>query len=275
MGLYRITDKMSGLSIREFLDYYHVSKRNIYNLFFEKRILINGKFYTDKKLELDDVIQIIEQEHDIDKCYQKIDIVFENQDVVVVDKKAQMLVHSDGNTNETLLNCLENYYQGQNVDIKCIHRIDYETIGLVLFSKTLLASSFLNYQMENQLIEKKYQMIVHHPFVRRQGVIDAPIGKNRHQNNQYVVCNSGKKALTLYEVISQNDKLALVEANIKTGRTHQIRVHMKHIGHPIVSDKIYYQYEDQEMKLMSKKLSFIDPYTLKKITIEKKENFKI
>ena len=127
----------------------------------------------------------------------------------------------------------------------------------------------------NQLIEKKYQMIVHHPFVRRQGVIDAPIGKNRHQNNQYVVCNSGKQAVTLYEVISQNDKFALVEANIKTGRTHQIRVHMKHIGHPIVSDKIYYQYEDQEMKLMSKKLSFIDPYTLEKITIEKKENFKI
>ena len=252
------------LNIDEFLDLYKVSKKLKHNLISSGCIK-----------EVDGGVVIEDNGTNIIPFKSKIDIVYEDDSVVVVNKPAGILIHSDGiNETDTLLNRVAYHYHG-HVDVKVIHRIDYDTTGLVLFSKNALSHAYLNYQMENGLIKKEYECIVHGTFKEKEGIIDKAIGSNRHENNKYLVTKNGKKAITKYKVIACKANKSLLSVEILTGRTHQIRVHMAYINHPICSDKIYYKYEDMPLMLMSKKLTFITPSGFRVVEVEAKEGLKL
>ena len=186
-----------------------------------------------------------------------IDIIYEDSEIIVINKERGVLVHSDGESSETLLNYVSYYLlnKGETLKPRCVHRIDLDTIGLVLFSKNIISYYHLFYQMNNQMIEKRYYAVVKGKVAS--GVVDAKIGKNRHINNKYLVTKSGKDAKTIYDLISYKDDKTLIDVKILTGRTHQIRVHMAYISHPILGDNIYGS--GNKLQLENYYLGFINP----------------
>lgn len=205
---------------------------------------------------------------------------FENNEVVVIDKPAGLVVHSDGKTKEPNL-CdwiLENFPETENVGealvlsdgrkIKrpgIVHRLDRETSGALVFAKN--QESFLNLkeQFKRKEIKKIYKTFVWGIFKEEEGVIDRPIGRSakdfRLWSAQRGARGTLRDAITEYKVIKQSKEIAFLEINLKTGRTHQIRVHMKAFNHPVVGDKLYAPKKDfalgfKRMALHSHFLSF-------------------
>lgn len=204
--------------------------------------------------------------NDVTSVYCPLNIVYEDNDIIVIKKERGILIHSNGNRNDTLLNGVSYYLEakGETLKVRCVHRIDVDTIGLVLFSKNIISYYDLFYQMNNNLIKKKYYAILEGKV--ESGEVIAKIGKNRHKNNAYLVTKTGKSAKTLYELIEYKDDRSLVSVTLITGRRHQIRVHMAYIGHPIVGDEIYGH--GGELMLENYYLKFISPNTQEELEIK-------
>lgn len=262
-----INDKFQGLNVFKFLDKFYLSKKMINKLAVNKLISINDHFENfDYVLQDNDIIcfnlNTIEPNNVIP--YQgKIEIVHEDEDLLIVNKPPFLLVHSDGNTLDTLANRVSYYaikkgYEGR---ITHIHRLDYETSGMVLFAKHFLAYSYLSTLFETREIKKTYLCYCHNRFKNNNGVIDAKIGKDRHENKQRI-SKTGKDALTKYKVL-ENGSISKVEVEIVGGRKHQIRVHMASINHPLVGDKIYGHDEEKRLLLHFQEVSFIHPRSCK------------
>ena len=185
-----------------------------------------------------------------------------------------MLIHEDGNTTDTLTNRVSYYFHQKGYDYPVLpaHRIDYETSGLVLYAKHFIALSFFSKQFEEQTIKKMYIAICDNYFTELDGVITHKIGKDRHSNKR-IVLDSGREARTEYYVIDQFENKSKLEIYISGGRTHQIRVHLSHIGHPIVGDPLYGKTKHQRMLLHFKKIEFIHPRNLKNTSFEIEEQF--
>lgn len=263
-------------NLENFLKDISLPKKVINELANDKRISLNGEIISLKKvLKKNDVIFFDLNDYDLNDIvpYKKnIDIIYEDDEILLVRKERGILIHSDGNTSETLLNAVSFYLEKQGFNNKCrvLHRIDLDTTGLVLFSKNLLSYYFINKQMEDEKIKKVYIAIVKGYLEQNSGIIDLPIGKNRHFNNQYIVSKSGKKAYTEYKVLERKNQKTKVEVTIKTGRTHQIRVHFSHINHSLIGDKIYG--DGGKLMLHSHMLGFIHPYSNKYQEFVCKEN---
>ena len=193
----------------------------------------------------------------------KIEKLFENEEVVVVNKPAGLVVHSDGRAKETNL-CdwiLENYPEIENVgeplilqngtEIKrpgIVHRLDRETSGVLIIAKT--QESFLNLkeQFQNKEVKKIYKTFVWGKMKENEGIIDRPIGKSGKDFRQWSAQRGARgklrEAITEYRVLKSNEEFSYLEINLKTGRTHQIRVHMKAVNTPVVGDKLYAPKQD-------------------------------
>ena len=253
-----------NLEKTEFIDLFHPGKK------IKQELLIS-----DVLTKTIEGFELKDQSSPLIPYKSSIDVLYEDDHVVVVFKPSGMLVHSDGVvTTDTLLNRVVYYYHGK-IDVKVIHRIDVDTSGIVLFSKNKLSHAFLNYQMENGLIKKEYTCITHGKFKEQKGIIDKPIGSNRHENNKYLVTKNGKKAITNYEVVESKKDMNLVRVELITGRTHQIRVHMSSINCPYYSDKIYYQDEGMPLQLMSSSISFINPGTFTVTTVNVRKGLEL
>ncbi len=193
----------------------------------------------------------------------KIRKLFENEEVIVVNKPAGLVVHSDGKTEESNL-CdwiLENYPEIENVgeplilqngtEIKrpgIVHRLDRETSGVLIIAKT--QESFLNLkeQFQNKEVKKIYKTFVWGKMKENEGIIDRPIGKSGKDFRQWSAQRGARgklrEAITEYRVLKSNEEFSYLEINLKTGRTHQIRVHMKAVNTPVVGDKLYAPKQD-------------------------------
>ena len=254
-------------SLENYLKEISLPKKVINELVLEKRISLNSEVISLKTmLKKNDIIYFDLNDYDLNDIVpfkKNINVVYEDDEVILVKKDRGILIHSDGNTNETLLNAVSFYLENQGFNNKCrvLHRIDLDTTGLVLFSKNLLSYYFINKQMEDENIKKVYIAIVNGYLEQNNGVIDYSIGRNRHVNNQYIVSKSGKKAYTEYKVLERKNNKTKVEVTIKTGRTHQIRVHFSHIKHSLIGDKIYGN--GGKLMLHSYLLGFVHPYTNK------------
>lgn len=259
----------------------HLSKTNIYKLLLNKAITVNNKVLKkNDELIKGDILQInyslFETNEKIlanNNCDNYYDIIFENSEIICVDKKKPCLVHSDGNTLDTILNSLIGYLKKQKDDsyLRPIHRIDCETLGLCLFAKNILSYNEVMKQFEDEAIEKKYLTIVR-GIVNKDEEVTLLLGKNRHKNNTYMVTNSGKIAKTYYKPLKTYNNKTLLEVKIKTGRTHQIRVTMAYLKHNIVGDKIYGKDEKESLKLISHSLNF--NLNSKQIILKSKQEFK-
>jgi 23S rRNA pseudouridine1911/1915/1917 synthase len=174
-----------------------------------------------------------------------LDVVYEDDDVVVINKPRGLVVHPGaGNWSGTLINGL----LGRGVSLSklggayrpgVVHRIDKDTSGLLVVAKTDRAYHSLTSQLRAHTVERKYFAIVHGRIPHAAGIVDAPVGRDPHQRQRMAVTDSGKPAVTHFEVNEWFDRYTYVDLRLETGRTHQIRVHMAYIGHPLAGDKVY------------------------------------
>jgi len=164
-------------------------------------------------------------------------IIFENDDFVAINKPAGLLTIPDryDETLPSLYKILEKKYG----KIFIIHRLDRETSGLILFAKDDATHKYLSQLFENRNVEKFYLGIIHGSLQNKKGVIDEPVAEHPANKGMMVINHKGKASVTEYEVMEDYGLYSLVKFKIHTGRTHQIRVHMKYLGHPIVCDEIY------------------------------------
>lgn len=175
------------------------------------------------------------------------DIVYEDNWLVVVNKPQGMVVHpAPGNPDGTLVNALLYHcgdsLSGINGTLRpgIVHRIDKDTSGLLVVAKNDEAHLSLARQFEQHTIARRYLAVVHGVFGQQQGTINLPIGRSDKNRKKYAVTmRNGKNAVTHYTVLEQMERFTLVELRLETGRTHQIRVHMAHIGHPVAGDPVY------------------------------------
>lgn len=212
-------------------------------------VIVNGKpVKANYKLRLDDEIVVTEkpvEEIDLQAEDLGIEIYYEDKDVAIVYKPKGMVVHpAPGHPNGTLVNGLMYAIKdlsGINGEIRpgIVHRIDKDTSGLLMIAKNDIAHRGLVEQLVDKSVTRKYTALVHGVIPHEFGTIDAPIGRNVRDRQEMAIADNGKQAVTHFNVIETFDKYTLVECVLETGRTHQIRVHMKHIGFPLVGDPKY------------------------------------
>ena len=200
-----------------------------------------------------DIIQVLldHEPHDYTITPENIpiDIVYEDEDVLVLNKPAGLVVHpGHGNYEHTLLNALAYYFQGKidmnDPSIGLVHRIDKDTSGLLLIAKTPEAKTNLGRQFFDHTTERTYNALVWGTFTEESGTIEGALARDNRDRTIYRVwdleeCPQAKEAITHWRVLERFPYVTLVECRLETGRTHQIRVHMKHIGHPLFCDEKY------------------------------------
>jgi len=217
-------------------------------------VLVNGKpVASNHKVKPNDVIQVLldHEPHDFTILPENIplDIVYEDDDVLVINKPAGLVVHpGHGNYEHTLLNALA-YYFGEKLDINnpnigLVHRIDKDTSGLLLIAKTPKAKTNLGLQFFEHTTERTYNALVWGTFAEDSGTITGALARDTRDRTIYKVWDlednpNAKEAVTHWRVLERFMYVTLVECRLETGRTHQIRVHMKHIGHPLFCDEKY------------------------------------
>ena len=194
-------------------------------------------------------------------------VLYEDEDILAVDKPTNMPTHpSKGNNLPTLANAVMGYYNGDFV-FRSVNRLDRDTSGIVIIAKNQISASNLSSSMKKRLWQKKYHAIVSGCPSPTEGRIDAPIERIEEGNIKRVVRPDGKRAITDYRVIETYDDCSLCEISLLTGRTHQIRVHMAHIGHPLVSDFLYGTMGEKGFFLRCVEISFPHPKTNEIIVI--------
>ena len=237
-------------------------------------ILVNDKKIKNSyKVSNNDKVLIKEYHEDtsIKKEKMPLDIVYEDDDVIVVNKKSGVVVHpSIGNTSGTLVNGL--MYYGKNLSKVngefrpgIVHRIDKDTSGLLLVAKNDRAHAVLAEQLKNKTVNRKYVALVSGVINHDTGTIDAPIGRDKNDRKKMAVTNENSKdAVTHFRVLERYKNATLIECKLETGRTHQIRVHMKYIGHPVINDPVYGHKKNINnfgQLLHAKTIGFIHPTT--------------
>jgi len=250
-------------------------------------VLVNGKNTKGGYIVCEnDEITINQTEIDTTVKPEKMDlnIVYEDDDVIVINKDNGVVVHpAPGNYSGTLVNGLLDYsnsLSGVNGDFRpgVVHRIDAYTTGLLMIAKNDKAHEFLAKQLEEKTVHRKYVALVWGVIKEDTGVIDAPIGRDGHDRKKMAVTANGKNAVTNFKVLKRYKNATLLELKLETGRTHQIRVHLNYIGHPVVNDNVYGNrklIDETGQCLHAKELGFIHPKTKKymEFTSELPEEF--
>ncbi|MGV3095596.1 MULTISPECIES: RluA family pseudouridine synthase [Staphylococcus] len=225
------------------------SRSQIQDWIKEDLVTVNDKVIkSNYKVKLNDSIIVTEKEvveADIQPENLNLDIYYEDEDVAIVYKPKGMVVHpSPGHYSGTLVNGL--MYQikdlsGINGEIRpgIVHRIDKDTSGLLMVAKNDIAHRGLVEQLMDKSVKRKYTALVHGNIPHDYGTIDAPIGRNEKDRQSMDVVDNGKEAVTHFNVLEHFKDYTLIECQLETGRTHQIRVHMKYIGFPLVGDPKY------------------------------------
>ena len=210
-----------------------------------EQITVNKKSsHKDYRLKLDDIIEVkIEAHENNEDEAQEINLetVFENEDFIVIDKPAGLTVHPGaGQRDQTLINGLIfKYPKLRSVErYGLVHRLDKDTSGLILIARNQRAHSMITEMIQNRTISRSYKALVHGVPISG-GTIDKPIG--RHPTNRLIFCvkEGGRESVTHFRVLKKFKNFSLLDISLETGRTHQIRVHLKHKGYPIAGDKAY------------------------------------
>ncbi|QVK19026.1 RluA family pseudouridine synthase [Mycoplasmatota bacterium] len=235
------------------------------------QLMINKKIVTKNKSILEgDIISLhFENEtNDYEPENIPLNILYETDDLLIIDKPPHYLVHPTKNhTNHTIANSVSYYFQKQNLKrkIRFVNRLDRDTSGILVIAKNPYSHSFLTKQFERNQTIKKYLTIIDGHLNAKNGAIETRIHKDVN-DIKYQVNDKGKLSMTLYKVLKENEKYSLVECELKSGRTHQIRLSLASIGAYILGDSLYYETSDiiNRQALHAYRLNFIEPRTFKK-----------
>lgn len=265
------------LSIDDFFSQMHLSKKTIHLLKQNKEYTVNKRYVSSSTILLKGDHLTIKafqtDDHMYQPCYEDIDIVYEDDLILIVNKPPFLNVYPDDQAKtDSLAHRVSAYYQqsGYDIPVRYIHRLDYETSGLVLFCKCALLQPLLDYQLSQKDIQRKYIAIVEGEMKDyRVHRICKPIARDRHHSQKMRISHTGKEATTEYQVIASQNQLSVIECQLYSGRKHQIRVHMASCGYPLLGDKLY----NQSSKLIDRQalhaywLSFNHPITKEKVTV--------
>lgn len=262
-----------------------LSRVTIQRLINEKNILVNGnKSKSSYKLNLNDIVSISKPEaKEIQIKAQEIplDIIYEDNDIIVINKQKGLVVHpGNGNPDGTLVNAImsrcKDTLSGIGGEIRpgIIHRIDKDTSGLLVIAKNDNAHINISNQIKEHKVRKTYVALVRGKVKENEATINMPIGRSNKERTKMTVTRTGKSAVTHIKVLERFEEYTLIEINIETGRTHQIRVHMAEIGYPVVGDYVYSNgknpFNVEGQMLHSQKLEFAHPSINKQMKLEAK-----
>jgi 23S rRNA pseudouridine1911/1915/1917 synthase len=256
-----------------FRKHWESPKKLTHSFRMEDKVLINGnRANWNLPLVIKDKVLIKvfdEKQTDIDATFHDINVLYEDDHLIVINKPPFMNTHpNDKADKDTLVNSLLFYLQtkGETGTIRHVHRLDRDTSGAILFAKHQLAGAILDRLLEKREIKRTYIAKVHGLLKIKKGTINEPIGRDRHHPTKRRVSRSGQNAITHYQVIKEEKNTSYVTCWLETGKTHQIRVHLSHLGHPIVGDVLYGGKPIfNRQALHAAKLEFVHPFTEEKI----------
>ncbi len=279
---YPVQNEHQGLTVEEYLKrVLQYSGRKLQKLTRHKGILLNKKtVFLQKKVKTGDILSVLIQE---DLSYGVlpeegiVDILYEDAHIIVLNKPAKMLVHPAGQTTHgTLANYLAYYFHQKReiFTIRPLHRLDRDTSGCVVFAKDSQTQSLLEQQLQQGSLKRLYYALVEGHVEPQEETIDLPLGVHPKMPNRRIVSQEGERAVTHYRTISMDkitsmDKISLLELNLETGRTHQIRVHLAYIGHPVLGDTMYGRRSPliSRQALHAHTIMFTHPHTGAPITV--------
>ena len=221
-----------------------ISLRLLYSLKKDKQIFVNKKFYKMHELvNIGDIIEINlpDEANDYDAEDMDIKLLYEDADLMVIEKEPFVVVHpTKGHQSGTLANGLIKLFKDKSINskIRFVNRLDRDTSGILIVAKNSYCHSILTKDDAMHDMEKKYYAVVGGHLEKESGVIDLPIDKSE-DGIRRMVSEKGQRAVTRYKVIDKLKQATLIEISLETGRTHQIRVHFSHIGHPLLGDELY------------------------------------
>ena len=270
----RVRGNQHYKTLKEVFNEFGVAKAKMNYLISNNCCYLNGEIATyDTSLKQNDYLMVdISNYEKLDYLPddKKIDILYEDEYLLIVNKPSGYIIYPDDkNKSSTMANFIANYYFNNGIDItiRHCHRLDTQTTGCLVYAKDLITQSAMEKLFSNHLIEKNYLAIVE-GMMYGKGKIDSSISKDRHISGKMITHPNGLNALTYYEVLSNSQTSSLVKVNIKTGRTHQIRVHMASILHPLFGDTLYGAITKTNIMLHCYTLEFIHPILGKKLSIK-------
>ena len=282
---YKINEDLVGIRLDKAISMKDkdLSRVAVQRLIDEENILVNGKkTKSSYKLNLDDIVTIIKKEAketEIKPQDIPLDIVYEDNDILVVNKQKGLVVHpGNGNPDGTLVNAIMNHCKeslsgiGGEVRPGIVHRLDKDTSGILIIAKNDKAHINISEQIKNHEVKKTYIALVRGIVRENMATIDMPIARSNKDRTKMAVSKNGKNAITHIKVLERFKEFTLLEVNIETGRTHQIRVHLSEIGYPIVGDYVYSNGKNQfnvvGQMLHSMRIEFKHPVTNKQMKLE-------
>ena len=260
-----------------------ISRVAVQRLIEEENILVNGKATKSSYLtQVGDVVTIqIPEVKEIGLQPQELplDVIYEDEDIIVINKAKGMVVHpAAGNPDGTLVNAIMAHCKGKLSGIGgelrpgIVHRLDKDTSGLLVIAKNDKAHLAMSEQIQNREVKKTYLALVKGIVPENEATIKMPIGRSNKDRKKMAVTPKGKEAITHFKVLERFEKYTYLEVKIETGRTHQIRVHMAEIGHPVVGDMVYSngknEFQIEGQMLHAHRLEFKHPITKKDMCLE-------
>lgn len=252
----------------------NISVRLFYVLKKGNHVFVNEKTIKYHYLIKDnDVVKVIlpDEKNDYEGYEKEVKIVYENDDLFVIEKDPYIVVHpTKGHPDKTLANALINMFEEKNIygKIRFVNRLDRDTSGILIVAKNSYCHSVMTKDEKMWEMEKTYLAVVHGELDNSEGTIDLPILKDE-DGIKRIVNEKGQRAISHYKVIKRLRGATMVEVSLETGRTHQIRVHFSHIGHPLLGDELYGGSMDiiNRQALHCSRLGFFSPRTTEKIVI--------
>lgn len=257
-----------------FKDFWMAPKKLVHAFRMEKSVLLNGQV-PDWTLPLQKNARLslklfTEEKPTYIPQYLNVDIIYEDDHLIVFNKPAGMDTHpNEDSQTGTLANAAAFHLlaSGEVSRPRHIHRLDRDTTGAVLFAKNPLTAAILDKMLQERSIKRTYLALTDGIIRQKKGIIDKPIGRDRHHPTKRRVSENGQPAITYFHVIEKKKQHTLVQCSLATGRTHQIRVHFSAIGHPLTGDLLYGGSDGvSRQALHAVKLEFTHPFTQEKIT---------
>jgi len=273
----RLHQLNQSLSASDFLSRFFYSSKKRNDLFQKKLILRNEEGVLPSTiLNASDSIFVDFQEENTILPGSSIPIIlYEDDFFLAIKKKPGQIVYDLDHPNvETCDKEVSRYYReiGYKNQVRHLHRLDKDTSGILLYAKNPLSHAYLSESWISS-VSKEYLCIIEGKLPKKKDTISLPIGKNRHKNNEYIVSPTGKEAITNVEVLREGEGVSLVKIQLETGRTHQIRVHLSHLGHPLVGDATYKSnLPANRVMLHASKITFTHPLSQKTVTISSSMN---